>query len=427
MALVTALVIVSLLVSFGIPGVVKPRKTELGLDLQRRRRADLQGRATARLEGDAGDDQPGDQHHAVARQPARRQRRLGDERTATTRSTSASPDVKSVQQAENEVGTTAQLYFYDWEASVIGPNGKVAGPNCVRGHAATVTRRVPTAGIRAPRPPRSASTTPCSAPPSSRARSPSRRSAPYYLGRRPGTNYIVDPAKKKVLTPKGETAPTRQEAVGYLNADLAQSNIRKPADAQVIYVKPGTVVRQALTTPTTRPTRAHDFYYVLRDDPAISGKDITNPLESTDPTGEPDVSFGFTQGAATQTFQQVTAVLAQPRLEQLDRRRLQLPALRGHARPAPDHGPLHRLQPVLGRHRCQPGQPDLGRLHDRHGAAAREPALEWRAPDQPRRDLEPAGRRDARPPGAQPGARRGRRGPPDRRALPAALLPRTRR
>ena len=34
------------------------------------------------------------------------------------------PDVKNVAQAEQAVGTTAQLFFYDWEANVLTPQGQ---------------------------------------------------------------------------------------------------------------------------------------------------------------------------------------------------------------------------------------------------------------------------------------------------------------
>ncbi|MGP0103007.1 MAG: protein translocase subunit SecD, partial [Solirubrobacteraceae bacterium] len=34
------------------------------------------------------------------------------------------PDVKNAEQAQNEVGKTAQLQFYDWEPNVIGPAGE---------------------------------------------------------------------------------------------------------------------------------------------------------------------------------------------------------------------------------------------------------------------------------------------------------------
>ena len=38
----------------------------------------------------------------------------------------ALPEVKNVHQAEQEVGKTAQLQFYDWETNVIGPSGEPA-------------------------------------------------------------------------------------------------------------------------------------------------------------------------------------------------------------------------------------------------------------------------------------------------------------
>src|SRR6201995_864200 len=34
------------------------------------------------------------------------------------------PDVHDVKRAEDEVGQTAQLFFYDWEANVLTPSGK---------------------------------------------------------------------------------------------------------------------------------------------------------------------------------------------------------------------------------------------------------------------------------------------------------------
>ena len=40
----------------------------------------------------------------------------------------ALPDVSNASRAEDEVGKTAQLYFYDWEPNVIGPDGQPAAP-----------------------------------------------------------------------------------------------------------------------------------------------------------------------------------------------------------------------------------------------------------------------------------------------------------
>src|SRR5204863_4635699 len=39
------------------------------------------------------------------------------------------PAVKNADRAESQVGTTAQLQFYDWEPNLIGPNGKYLLPD----------------------------------------------------------------------------------------------------------------------------------------------------------------------------------------------------------------------------------------------------------------------------------------------------------
>src|SRR5436305_2352037 len=39
------------------------------------------------------------------------------------------PGVANAARAEKQVGTTAQLQFYDWEPNIIGPDGKELGPN----------------------------------------------------------------------------------------------------------------------------------------------------------------------------------------------------------------------------------------------------------------------------------------------------------
>src|SRR6476469_2794617 len=41
------------------------------------------------------------------------------------------PGVKNAARAEEQVGTTAQLQFYDWEPNVIGPDGKELGENAL--------------------------------------------------------------------------------------------------------------------------------------------------------------------------------------------------------------------------------------------------------------------------------------------------------
>ncbi len=51
-------------------------------------------------------------------------------------------------------------------------------------------------------------------------------------------------------------------------------------------------------------------YYVLKDDVALRGKDISNPVASTDQSGAPDVTFGF-QGNGGNLFQNVTQKISE--------------------------------------------------------------------------------------------------------------------
>jgi SecD/SecF fusion protein len=209
------------------------------------------------------------------------------------------PDVKNAAEAARVVATGGQLSFYDWEANVIGPNGKPAGPtnDAVSGDAST----------QGGSPGTSANALSEYAAVERAAQQPEHH---YPLGSaKYGTYYYVDPAKKTVLTPAGEEGSARAQAVGYLKEDIDQSGIKLPADAKIVFVEPGTVVRQALT-PNDNPDPTYNFYYVLRDDSVIIGKDITNPIAEQDPTtGREVVSFGF-KGPATQAFENVTATLA---------------------------------------------------------------------------------------------------------------------
>ncbi len=53
------------------------------------------------------------------------------------------PDVKNADEAANQVGTTAQMYFYDWETNVLGANCKPApaDANVTGGSSAGTGRR----------------------------------------------------------------------------------------------------------------------------------------------------------------------------------------------------------------------------------------------------------------------------------------------
>ena len=102
------------------------KKTRLGLDLKGGVELVYQGKPTAQSKVNAESLEPGDRHHAQARRPARRRPAGNPALGQKTKSTSRCRTSATRTRAENEVGKTAQLYFYDWEPNVIGPDGKPA-------------------------------------------------------------------------------------------------------------------------------------------------------------------------------------------------------------------------------------------------------------------------------------------------------------
>ena len=167
---------------------------------------------------------------------------------------------------------------------------------------------------------------------------------------------------------------------------------------------------------------------MIRDRVALLGNQITNPQPSTDQTGAPDVTFGFT-GQRRQPLPErhrrrspsAASSTASANADQL------LPALRDRARQPAGQRPADRLQAVPGRHL-------------RRAAAVRSPVAS-RPP--PRADLATQLRLGALPvklvqisesqvsatlgsTGAAPGPGRRPRRPRRRRAAADRLLPRAR-
>ncbi|MDQ6821878.1 MAG: protein translocase subunit SecF, partial [Actinomycetota bacterium] len=73
-----------------------------------------------------------------------------------------------------------------------------------------------------------------------------------------------------------------------------------------------TAVLQAIDPSQSNPIPPYSpsaQFYVLRDNVALFGKDITNPQQSTFTDGSPDVTFGFTS-TGKKEFQAVTAAIA---------------------------------------------------------------------------------------------------------------------
>jgi SecD/SecF fusion protein len=285
---VTVLVFLSLLVTVGIPGIARAPKTHLGLDLQGGTELVFQAR-------------PGPQSKVTSASIAQaiviirhRIDQLGAsdpqiEQSGGNEIEVQLPNVKNAAQAENIVGETGQLYFYDWEASVIAANGKIAGPNTPR---ATCDQSKTAAGSAVCGLSEYAAVLRAAAQPTIKE---ALASAPH------GSYYYVDDKSKTVYAPDGgESAPA------YLLADIAQKKIKLPQAARLVYVHPGTVIVQATSAPEVL---VPNVFYVLRDDAALTGKSISNPQVNSASTQGPAVTFGF-NGDGAKIFSALTAVLA---------------------------------------------------------------------------------------------------------------------
>ncbi len=198
------------------------------------------------------------------------------------------PDVKNQQRAIEQVGTTAQLYFYDWEPNVLGPSCKPSpnDPKVTGGPAAGAPSAALDyygAVVRASR---------CPAKPNQNT---SHDTSQFYL---------VNDKAKKVLRGPDER-----------RSDLFADSARKQAgpDESIREVKPGVVVVRAEDSGTkgkARPNR----WYVLNDNFALRGTDIKNPEQNFDNApggnGQPIVTFDFTS-KGRKIWQSVTRRIAQ--------------------------------------------------------------------------------------------------------------------
>jgi SecD/SecF fusion protein len=85
----------------------------------------------------------------------------------------------------------------------------------------------------------------------------------------------------------------------------------KPKGDEIVTVPPGTVVVRAERPDKFPKDKEFNQFYVLRDNPELSGKDIKKPEQNFDPnTNEPIVTFEFTD-KGREAFHDVTRRLAQ--------------------------------------------------------------------------------------------------------------------
>jgi SecD/SecF fusion protein len=243
------------------------------------------------------------------------------------------PNVKNVAQAEREVGNTARLEFYDWEANALIPNGKNGAAVTVASQLAADNQNAVSVsqGTGASGPGTNDSANGAmglyqavkfaSQQPYASSKDNARDGPEYYLFAAPGSQACAaaaSAAHKKVVPgahcllagPLDPGPVSRANALNQLYTSLPAID---RTEGQVLVIQQGTVVLQAVPASFSHwPSFATDpsaGYYVLRDQVALFGNEISNPVESTDSGGGPDVQFGFS-GNGGNAFQSVTATIA---------------------------------------------------------------------------------------------------------------------
>ena len=260
----------------GSSWVLSDKRTVLGLDLRGGTELVYQGRATPQVPEVTPEDI--DRAIEIIRE---RVDTLGVAEPEITRIGADQievglPDVQDSDRAIDRIGTTAQLYFYDFEPNVIPPNPDVSNPE-ERPYSRLIDA-VEAASERKPECFQNTCTT----------------NGP--------THYLFD---KDTLEPLGEPSENLKDLYLPFGGE-------KPPNSRVIDVPQGTVVLEeppaddASTQDVDESTLGGSQFFVLKDRPSLSGDEIENPEQNLDPvTNQPNVTFDFTD-EGQQAFQQVT-------------------------------------------------------------------------------------------------------------------------
>ena len=245
-------------------------------------------------------------------------------RLGTTEISVSLPDVTNAQRAIDQVGTTAQLYFYDWEPNLIGREKAIGGfpgqepPATLveeankewtaagRSTSKQTNQQLIFSGAFAG--PYGAVKLAAEQKPEPDCGNCSTNKPRYYL-------FDGTPQHKLIAGPEFAEKDLFISATGEKRAKKERCKDDEAlGECQIVLtVPPGTIVAsQQPTDPGGKVIEGIENagWYALRDKPALSGSDITDPKQEFDQVKQPNVVFGFTDDGR-EAFQQVTRQIAQ--------------------------------------------------------------------------------------------------------------------
>jgi SecD/SecF fusion protein len=306
------LFVIGLVILSGI--VIATKETKLGLDLQGGLQLVYEGQPTGTATEVSGEDI--EESISIIE---RRINNLGVTESEVARLgnkniTIGLPGVTDANRAAEQVGSTAQLFFYDWEPSLLGQERTIGGHPGQRPPEAAV-EKLEEEWKEAGRDPKSeenqgliasgafpnaylAALLAAEQEPKSKAECDkcSVAQTRYYLFEKAAPHKLLAGPETK----KGDLyeSPTGEKL---------------PKDGIVVEVPAGTVLVSELPVDSSGKVdeSAQPGWFALNDEYALSGSEITEPKqEYAQVTGEPNVAFKFTD-QGRENFQNVTRQIAQ--------------------------------------------------------------------------------------------------------------------
>jgi SecD/SecF fusion protein len=243
------------------------------------------------------------------------------------------PHATHVTRAIEALGSAGQLYLFDWEPNLLGPEQAVGGHPGQRPPSAAL-KSLEAEWTEAGRNPKSvenvglitsgafpnaysAAVLASEQEPSENCGKCSAAEPRYYLFEKEAPHELLAgpaaTAEDLYVSPSGEPLPE---------------------DGLVVEIPVGTVlVSEQPTEPNGKvDEKARPGWFALKDDPALSGSEITKPMQEYSPgNGEPTIAFGFTP-KGRKAFHHVTRVIAERGRAQAGGRvnREEAAALSGH-------------------------------------------------------------------------------------------------
>src|SRR5829696_8104430 len=226
------------------------------------------------------------------------------------------PDVTNAERAIDQVGTTAQLFFYDWEPNLLGRE-KIIGGQPGRQPPEQPLKEAEAEWKAAGRPPKK--------PTNQRL---------IFAGAFPTAYGAVSLAAEQAPVEDCTTCSTTKPRYYLFSEDKSHDLIAGPENkvedlyidvtgrkrarkGEVVKIPVGTAVVSELPQNSQGEPLddAEPGWFALNDEPALSGTEITNPKQETDEFGQATVTFDFTD-EGREAFHNVTRAIAQRGQEQ---------------------------------------------------------------------------------------------------------------